>query len=154
MVAEFCVAPGNGNSLELGPNHDFTYGLPWGVDEPWSDDAVLRIVSDDGNQTHDFQKTDGEAIDDFVVFTFAESRPGVLYRGTIVDGDVEFELFGPLELWRLQDPADPSSDLPLPDVPYYSDDDGPDPEDADSSSSDGSDDSSSEESSDPSSDAT
>jgi hypothetical protein len=57
MAADFCVAPGNGNSLDLGDNDVFTYGLSWGDDAPWSGDAIFRIVSDDESQTHDFHKT-------------------------------------------------------------------------------------------------
>jgi hypothetical protein len=137
MAAEFSIAPGNDNSLELGPNHVFVYGLPWGIDQPWSDDAVLRIAAEDGSQTKDFQKGDGEAIDDFFVFTFEDSRPDVLYTGTIVDDEIEFGLFGPVELWHLQDPADPSSDLPLPEgADGYGDDAAPDSDAPDSDAPD------------------
>jgi hypothetical protein len=131
-MADFCVAPGNGNSLDLGDNDAFVYGLPWGIDAPWSDSAVLRIVSEDGTQKHDFQKSDGESVDDFVVFTFTEAKPDVLYRGKVVDGDLVFDLFGSVELWRLQDPSDPCTCLPLPD-----DSDSGDSDSGDSDSGDG-----------------
>ncbi len=130
MAADFCVAPGNGNSLDLGDNDVFMYGLSWGDDAPWSDDAVFRIVSDDGSQTHDFHKGDGDAQGDVVVFTFTESKPDVVYRGRVVDGDITYEIFGAVELWKLQDPTDPCAVLPLPD----DSDDPSDPSDPDDSS--------------------
>ncbi|HTB76051.1 MAG TPA: hypothetical protein VK762_22530 [Polyangiaceae bacterium] len=159
MAADFCVAPGNGNSLDLGDNDIFTYGLSWGDDAPWSDDAIFRIVSDDESQTHDFHKGDGEAQGDVVVFTFTESKPDVLYRGRVIDGEITFEIFDAVELWKLQDPTDPCAVLPLPDDSddpagsgdpddssdsSDSDDSGDSDPDPSSDSSDGSDDSSSD----------
>jgi hypothetical protein len=156
MAADFCVAPGNGNSLDLGDNDVFTYGLSWGDDAPWSGDAIFRIVSDDESQTHDFHKGDGDAQGDVVVFTFSESKPDVLYRGRVIDGDITFEIFGAVELWKLQDPTDPCAVLPLPDDSddtsdsdassdtTDSDDTGDSDPDPSSDSSDGSDDSSSD----------
>ena len=96
--------------------YQFIYALPWAPDAPWSDDAIFRILSADGSQRCDFTKSDGESVDGYLAFTFADSRPGVRYRGIIVDhDDTTIELFGPAEIWRLQDPSDPCSDLPLPD---------------------------------------
>jgi outer membrane protein OmpA-like peptidoglycan-associated protein len=96
--------------------YHFLYGLPWGPDAPWSESATLRIISVDGTQRCDFAKIDGESVNDYLVFTFVDSLPGVLYRGLIVDDTSEIPLFGPVELWRLQDPSDPYSDLPLPEI--------------------------------------
>jgi hypothetical protein len=135
MPDDFCVAPDNSHSLELGDNDAFIYGLSFSDDATWSDDAVMRIVSDDGEQT-DFGKSDGKNVDDFVFFTFTKSRKGVSYRAVVVDGDVEFELFGPIELWRLQDASDPCSWLPLPEVARDDDDNADESEDSDESTDD------------------
>jgi hypothetical protein len=95
----------------------FIYGLPWTLDGPWSDGAVFRIVSDDGSETHEFHKSDGQTVGDFVVFTFNKGREDIHYRGSIMDGDQEFHLFGAVELRRIQDPGDPVNHLPLPEPP-------------------------------------
>jgi hypothetical protein len=135
MSADFCIAPGGNNSLEVGPASPFVYGLTWGSDDPWSDNAVLRIESEDGTQTHDFQKGDGQTVDDFLVFTFTDVHAGVRYQGSMVDGDQEYPLFGLVELWSVQDPADPCCHLPLPE--------GGDDDDSSPDSDPGSDDSTS-----------
>jgi hypothetical protein len=106
----------------------FVYGLPWSLDVPWSDGAVFRIVSDDGSETHELHKSDGEAVGDFTVFTFNKGRSDVHYRGSIVDGDAEFQLFGAVALRRVQDPGDPVNHLPLPDPPKSDDGGGADAE--------------------------
>ncbi len=114
MGVDFCVAPGNTNTV-TGPAAVFTYGFLWGDGVAWSDDAIFRIVSDDGSETHDFKKGDGEAVEDLLVFTFTSPQPGLRYRGLIVEGDYTMNLFGVGDLCALIHPADPCCHLTLPD---------------------------------------
>jgi hypothetical protein len=114
MGSDFALAPGNSNTI-TGPDGVFTYALYWPDPAPWSDSAIFRLVSEDGSDTHDFQKSDGTPLDDLVVFAFHDAQPGTPYRGLLVEGDVTLSLFGSADLCALQHPADPYCYLPFPD---------------------------------------
>jgi hypothetical protein len=116
MGVDYCVAPNNTNTL-TGPNEVFVYAIPWGDGVAWSDAAVLRVASDDGSETHDFQKGDGQPLGDLLAFTFKTAQPGFLYRATIVEGDDEVAQFGVADVCALQHPADPTCHLPFPEPP-------------------------------------
>ena len=92
---------------------DFRYGLEKSEDLPWSDQATLRIASTDGVQERIFRMGEGQLVDDILVFTFPNCRPGVRYQGNIRDGSIVVELFPPTELFRIVDPNDPSNIIPL-----------------------------------------
>ncbi len=92
----------------------FEYGLEAGIRRPWSDQATLRIFSVDGAQAKSFAMTDGVLDGTHRTFLFPGARAGVQYRGQIHDGQVVFDLFDPVELFRIQDPADSLNTLPLP----------------------------------------
>jgi hypothetical protein len=113
MGSDFAVAPGNANTV-TGPDGVFTYCLYWADDAPWSDSAVFRLVSDDGNDQHDFSKGDGTPTGDCVAFTFPDALPGKKYRGLLVDGDITLSLFAKVDICALQHPADPCVYLPFP----------------------------------------
>lgn len=92
---------------------DFRYALEKSEDLPWSDQATLRIASTDGVQERIFRMGEGQLVDDLLVFTFRNCRPGVLYQGEIRDGSIVVELFPPTDLFRIVDPNDPSNVIPL-----------------------------------------
>jgi hypothetical protein len=112
MGSDFAVAPGHENTV-TGPNGVFAYGVYWPDDAPWSDDAIFRVVSDDGTEQHDFHKGDGVAAGKLLVFKFEDAQPGMSYRGVLVDGDITLSLFGSADLCALQHPADPFCFLPF-----------------------------------------
>ncbi|CAN5179062.1 hypothetical protein BH09PSE6_BH09PSE6_13270 [soil metagenome] len=92
----------------------FEYGLESGKGFAWSDKARLRIFSVDGSHSKTFDMTQGDTAGTHRVFLFPGPRPGLEYRGQIVDGKVTFELFDPVELFRIQDPSDSLNTLPMP----------------------------------------
>ncbi len=101
MSNVFSIAPSNTNTLRFVPGIPFVCGLSW--DDCWSSDAVFRVSSDDGSQRGDFTRDQGEEADGLIFFTFGGARPNVRYQGSIVDGDVEYKLFGLVEIARLTD---------------------------------------------------
>jgi hypothetical protein len=113
MGSDFAVAPGNDNTV-TGPDGVFTYCLYWPYGAPWSDSAVFRLVSEDGNDQHDFAKGDGTPSGSFVAFAFPDALPGKKYRGLLVDGDITLSLFAKVDICGLQHPADPCVYLPFP----------------------------------------
>ncbi len=96
------------------PSVLFEYGLEAGKGFPWSDKAQLTIASTDGSHAKTFVMTEGEKVGTHRVFLFPGPKPGLQYRGRIKDGRVTVDLFDPVELFRIQDPADALNTLPLP----------------------------------------
>jgi hypothetical protein len=92
----------------------FRYGLQMGQGLPWSEAATFRIVSEDGSQERIFVMSDSFQNGNLREFVFADARPGVRYKGEVNEGDLHLDLFGPVEIFRIQDPADPLNILPLP----------------------------------------
>jgi OmpA family len=92
---------------------DFRYALEKREDLPWSDQAKLRIASEDGTQQRVFAMGEGQLIDDLLVFTFRHCRAGVSYKGEIQDGSIVVQLFPPTELFRIMNPDDPLNVVPL-----------------------------------------
>jgi hypothetical protein len=92
----------------------FQYGLESGKGFPWSDKAKLNIFSVDGTHTKTFAMSDGNEAGTHRVFIFRGPKKGLKYQARITDGKVKFDLFDPVELFRIQDPADPLNTLPLP----------------------------------------
>jgi hypothetical protein len=92
----------------------FRYGVPWELDAPWSAEAELRIVSIDGSEEHVFGRDEGVAVDEYRIFSIEHPVPGLLYRGAMVEGDVEFPLFGPVELAKVRTAGAKPDALPLP----------------------------------------
>jgi hypothetical protein len=115
MGTDFCVAPGNSNTVTAADGV-FTYAFPWGDGVAWSDGAVFRIVSDDGEEVHDFEKGDGQLVGDCLAFTFVQAQPGISYEGRVIDGEYLVDHFGTADLCALQHPNDPCSHLPFPDA--------------------------------------
>ncbi len=103
----------------------FEYGLPFTSESPWSEQAEFRIASEDGSFERLFPAATGRVVGDYRFWVFREATAGVRYRGEIRDGDYVAELFGPVELYRLQDPGDELNNLPPPppDEPASGDDD-------------------------------
>ena len=95
----------------------FQYGLESGKGFPWSDKATLKIFSVDGTRTKTFAMSQGKEAGTHRVFIFAGPKKGLKYRAQITDGKVKFDLFDPVELFRIQDPGDPLNTLPLPQPP-------------------------------------
>ena len=98
------------------PLHPFRYGIEFGTHMPWTDDAVMRIVSEDGSQERVFTKSDGVVSGIHRVFTFADYRKHVRYFAEIRDKRHVVGLFGLVELYRIVDPNDPLHILPPPAV--------------------------------------
>ena len=92
---------------------DFRYALEKREDLPWSDQAKLKIASEDGTQQRVFSMSEGQLLDDLLVFTFRNCRAGVLYKGEIQDGSIVVQLFPPTELFRVMNPDDPLNVIPL-----------------------------------------
>ena len=92
----------------------FRYGLEMGQGLPWSESATFRIASDDGTQERIFAMSEGFQNGTLREFVFADARPGVRYKGEVIQGDLRLELFAPIEIFRIQDSADPLNILPLP----------------------------------------
>lgn len=92
---------------------DFRYALEKREDLPWSDQAKLRIVSEDGTQERIFSMGEGQLVDDLLVFTFRQCRRGILYKGEIRDGNILLQLFPFTELFRILDASDPLNVVPL-----------------------------------------
>jgi hypothetical protein len=105
----------------------FRYGVEIGVDFPWTDDSKFRILAEDGKQDRRFAKSEGVQAGTHRVFNFVEIRPGVRYKGSMIDQRQEIELFGFVELARVMDVQDPQDVLPLPELPPFRT--GPDPAD-------------------------
>ena len=76
---------------------------------------MFTIVSEDESQRKDYALNEGERVGDYRVFSFEEARAAVTYLAYVTDGSVRYDLFGPVELRRVQDPHDPTNQLPLPD---------------------------------------
>lgn len=114
----------NGPPRPPGP---FRYGLPVGGNSPWTNNSVLRIVSDDGTDDRRFPMSQGEAIDNFRFFVFPNTRPGLLYKGFVEDGATSTLIFGSVELAKVEDPDDDTNGLPLPAAPPQPDEVGADP---------------------------
>jgi hypothetical protein len=89
---------------------------------PWSDDAIVRIVSEDGSHFQSFNFKDGTVDQGLRVFQFDDARPGVRYKGQIHPDDTTiFGLFGFVALSKIVDPNDPTHVLPLPAVTVVAD---------------------------------
>jgi outer membrane protein OmpA-like peptidoglycan-associated protein len=95
----------------------FRYGFPIGPPSPWSPAAIFRVVGEGDTDERRFSMDQGIAEDDYRIFEVVNSRPGLKYRGFIEEGDLSVQVFGPAELSRIADPADPLNQLPLPDAP-------------------------------------
>ena len=94
----------------------FRYALQNDESVSWSDQAWLRIVSEDGKQKKLFLMSQGEQVGTCRSFMFDQIRPGVRYRCEIDDGGMQVELFGPSELFRIQDPNDEVNIVAVPEV--------------------------------------
>ena len=92
---------------------DFRYAVEKREDLPWSDQAKLKIASEDGTQQRVFSMSEGQLLDDLLVFTFRNCRAGVLYKGEIQDGNILVQLFPLTELFRIMNPDDPLNVVPL-----------------------------------------
>ena len=92
----------------------FRYGLELAKHLPWTEAATFRIVATDGSQERSFSMDEGAPTGNLREFIFSEARPGVLYKGEVVEGDLRLDLFAPVELFRVQDPGDRTNNLPLP----------------------------------------
>jgi len=103
----------------------FRYGIEIGVNFPWTDEAKLRIVSEDGKQEKLFAKNQGVQAGTHRMFSFVEVRTGVKYKGSILDRKQEIEVFGFVDLSKVIAPDDPLDVLPPPQPPV--DKVGPDP---------------------------
>ncbi len=92
----------------------FRYSIQMTDNLPWSRQARLRIVSEDGSNDQSFLLAGGSVVGDCLVFVFRKFPAGVRFRGEVKDGNVVLELFPPTDLSKIQDPADPLNILPLP----------------------------------------
>ena len=92
----------------------FRYGLEIGDHLPWDDSSTLRIVSQDGAQERTFTIGDGAVAGVSREFVFSEAKPGVLYKAEAIVSGLKIPLFDLVELFKIQDPADPLNVLPLP----------------------------------------
>jgi outer membrane protein OmpA-like peptidoglycan-associated protein len=108
----------------------FRYAMQIGLDQQWSEAAKLTVLSEDLVDHESFVLADGERVETSRVFEFSGIRSGVRYRASILEGDLEMELFGFTELHAvaLDDdrrnhlkgpPADPAA-------PFETDEDPPD----------------------------
>ena len=61
-------------------------------------------------------RNEGKIVDEHRVFVFRDARPGVRYRGTMLEKDADYELLGPVELVAIQQPTVDPNQLPLPSV--------------------------------------
>ncbi|MEO8225888.1 MAG: OmpA family protein [Gemmatimonadota bacterium] len=95
----------------------FQYGVPMGTDAPFSAQATFRIVSEDNIQARTFAEADGFIAGKHRVFVFTRVRPGIRYRGEVVDGGLTFEMFSFTDLSRVLDPADSLNFLQLSQPP-------------------------------------
>lgn len=102
-------------------NPPFRYGFQIGDGAPFSTAATLILRSEDGSFERVFDPSEADMHDGFAIFTFNPRNPGVRFVGMIRDGDSVVQVFGPVDLSKLQDPQDTSvSGLPLPDDPPVS----------------------------------
>jgi len=76
----------------------FRYAMQIGPEQQWSEGALLTVLSEDLVDQETFVLSDGEAVDTYRIFEFSGIRPGVRYRASITEGDLEVELFDFTEL--------------------------------------------------------
>jgi len=92
----------------------FRYGLELSKHLPWTEAATFRIAATDGSQERLFSMDEGTPSGNLREFVFSEARPRVLYKGQVIEGDLQLDLFAAVELFRVQEPGDPTNNLPLP----------------------------------------
>jgi outer membrane protein OmpA-like peptidoglycan-associated protein len=93
----------------------FRYLLPVGEELPWDDETKIRFISEDQSHQRSFEFASGREVEGFREFVFSDARAGLKYRGEAVRGDTVIDLFDPVEIARVQDPADDLNQLPIPD---------------------------------------
>ena len=72
----------------------FYYGLEMRARLPWSDEAQIRFISEDGSDCRTYKVSDGAISGTYRVFAVPDWRPNTRYRGEIQDGALVLELFG------------------------------------------------------------
>ncbi len=104
----------------------FKYGLEARDGMPWTDSSILRIVSEDGSQERRYTMSQGAVAAISREFVFSEAREGVRYRAEAIMDALTVQLFGLVEIFRIQDPEDPLNLLPLPDSSDFEEQPAPD----------------------------
>jgi len=92
----------------------FNYGLEQRRHLPWTEQSILRVVSEDGLQDLTFRMEQGSQAGTHRVFALTDMRPGIRYHGEIRDGQLILRLFETAELFALTDPNDAIDVLPMP----------------------------------------
>ncbi len=69
---------------------------------PWSRNARLRVVGEDGSNEQTFLLSGGSRVGDCRVFVFRKFPGGVRFKGEVRDGDIVLDLFGPTDLSKFQ----------------------------------------------------
>lgn len=82
----------------------FDYAVPLGPGLPWSIAANLVFSSTDGSDIRSFPLAAGTTSGQLSVIRFADPKPGLQYSGSISEGALSVEVFGPTELFKLITP--------------------------------------------------
>jgi len=94
----------------------FRYCLEIKDKVPWPDEAILQIVSEDSSRRQIFRVGSTRDVARSKIF-IVNVEEGLRYRGEILMSQLTLRLFGPSDLFRIENPADPLNILTLAEVP-------------------------------------